>query len=73
MSNNMQIIFRLMSTKLPKQEQPHPFNGLFSRTTWVSQYQESGTILDFNKASDDGVAIATVGPHADHVHLTPDR
>ena len=28
----------------------HPFNGLFSRTTWVSQYQKSKTSLDLNYA-----------------------
>jgi len=32
----------------------HPFNGLFSRTTWVSQYQKGKTSLDSNKARDDG-------------------
>jgi len=34
----------------------HPFNGLFSRTTWVSQYQKSKTSLDLNEARDDGVS-----------------
>ena len=33
----------------------HRFNGLFSRTTWVSQYQKGKTSLDLNKARDDGV------------------
>jgi len=33
----------------------HPFNGLFSGTTWVSQYQKGKTSLDLNKARDDGV------------------
>ena len=33
----------------------HPFNGLFSRTTWVSQHQKGKTSMDFNKARDDGV------------------
>ena len=32
----------------------HPFNGLFSRTTWVSRYQK-GTSLDLNQARDNGV------------------
>jgi len=32
----------------------HPFNSLFSRTTWVSRYQKGRTILDFNEARDDG-------------------
>jgi len=33
----------------------HPFNGLFSWTTWVSRYQKGNTSLDFNEARDDGV------------------
>jgi len=33
----------------------HLFNGLFSRTTWVSRYQKGKTSLDLNEARDDGV------------------
>ena len=33
----------------------HSFNGLFSRTTWVSWYQKDRTSLDWNEARDDGV------------------
>jgi len=51
----------------------HPSNGLFSRTTWVSWYQNSKTILDFNEARDDGVAVASTGPYATYLHLAPDR
>ena len=29
-------------------------NGLFSRTTWVTQYQKGKTSLDLNEARDDG-------------------
>jgi len=29
--------------------------------------------MDFNKARDDGVAVASAGPYANHLHLTPDR
>jgi len=29
-----------------------PFNGLFSRTTWVSRYQKGKTKLDFTEARD---------------------
>ena len=29
-----------------------PFNGLFSRTTWVSRYQKGKTNLDFSEARD---------------------
>jgi len=51
----------------------HPFNGLFSRTTWVRQYQKGQTNLDFNEARDDGVAVASAGPYGNHVDLDPDR
>jgi len=51
----------------------HPFNGLFSRTTWVSQYQKSRTILDFIEARDNGVAVASAGPYANHLHFAPDE
>jgi len=30
----------------------HPFNGPFSGTTWLSQYQKGKTNLDFTKARD---------------------
>ena len=30
----------------------HPFNGPFSRTTWVGRYQKGKTNLDFTKARD---------------------
>ena len=31
------------------------------------------TILDFNKARDDRVAVASAGPYANYLHLAPDR
>ena len=34
---------------------PHLLNNLFSRTSWVSQYQKGKSSLDLNKARDDGV------------------
>ena len=33
----------------------HPFNCLFSMTTWVSWYQKSKASLDLNEARADGV------------------
>jgi len=53
----------------------HPFNGLFSRTAWVSQYQKRKTSLDLNEARDDGVwdAVALAGPYTNNLHLAPDR
>jgi len=29
--------------------------------------------MDFNETRDDGVAVASVGPYADHLHLAPDN
>jgi len=55
----------------------HLFNGLFSRTTSVSRYQEGKRgSLDLNAAIDDGVfcdAVASAGPYANNLHLAPDR
>jgi len=33
---------------------------------------EGQTILDFNKARDDGVALTSAEPYAYQLHLTPD-
>jgi len=33
----------------------HPFNSLFSRTTWVSQYEKGKSSLDSDEARVDGV------------------
>jgi len=46
--------------------------AFYSRTTWVSRHQKGRTILDFNEARDDGVALESAGPYANHLHLTPD-
>jgi len=43
----------------------HPFNGPFSRTTWVSRYQKGKTNLDFTEARDSEWQWRQ--------HLTPDR
>jgi len=40
-----------------------PFNGLFHRTTWVSRHQKGYTILDYNEARNDGVAVADIHTH----------
>jgi len=34
---------------------------------------ERQTILDFTEARHDGVAVASAGPYANHLHHTPDR
>ena len=35
----------------------HPFNGLFSGTTWVSRYEKGKTSLDLDEARDDGLTM----------------
>jgi len=43
---------------------------------WVRQYQKGKTGLDLNEARDDGVLgwhVASAGPHANNLHLDPDR
>jgi len=42
----------------------HPFNSLFSRTTWVSRHKKGQTSLDFNETRDDRVAVALAGLYA---------
>ena len=45
---NIEQIFTMLELLLLLQ----PFNGLFSRTTWVSRYQKGKTNLDFTGARD---------------------
>jgi len=45
------------------------FNGLFSRTTGVSQQQKGKAILYFNEAKDGQVAAASDRSHENHLHL----
>jgi len=49
-----------------------PFNGLFSRTTWVSQYQKGKNQSGFYWSKRRWVAVASAGPYAS-LHLAPDR
>jgi len=58
-----------------KQLIQHPFNGFFSRTTGVSQYQKGKTSPELTEARDDGVwdAVASAGPYVNDLHLAPDR
>jgi len=39
----------------------------------VRQHQKRSTNLDFNEARDNGVAVASAGPNANHLHVAPDR
>jgi len=54
-------------------QRKHLFNSLYSWTTWVSRHQKGKTILDFSEARNDGVAVASAGPYANHLHLAPYR
>jgi len=46
----------------------HPFNGLLFQDN-LSKPAPERTILDFNEARDDGVAVASAGPYA-NLHMT---
>ena len=52
----------------------HPFNGLFSRTTWVSRYQTGKTSLYLKKQEimGFGVAVASAEPY-DHIPVQTDN
>jgi len=44
-----------MTLAVHQQSKLHSFNGLFSRTISVSQYQKGKSSLDLNEARDDGI------------------
>ena len=50
----------------------HPFNGLFSRTTWVSRYQKGQTSLKkwCKRWWGFGMAVASAEPYANNLHLS---
>jgi len=48
----------------------YQFNSLFSTTTWVSRKVQ--TILSFNEARDDVVAVESAGQYVNYVLLAPD-
>jgi len=51
----------------------HPFNGLFSRTTWVSRRQKGKPFWILLDQEMMPLAVASAGPYAgSHLHLTPD-
>jgi len=51
----------------------HPFNGRFYQDNLGKRAPERWTILDMTRARDDGVAAASAGPYANHLHLAADR
>jgi len=44
-----------------------------SADTQQTQMHINKTILDFNEAGDDGASVVSAGPHANQLHLAPDR
>jgi len=46
----------------------------FSGTNCVSLHQKGRTTLDFNEneTRNDGTAVASAAPYANHLHFTPD-
>ena len=48
----------------------HPFNGLFSRTTWVSWHQKGRPFWVLMK-QENWAAVASAAPYANHLHLAP--
>jgi len=51
----------------------HLFNGFFFQQNLGKPAPERQTILDFTKAREDGVAMASAGPYANHLHLAADK
>jgi len=51
----------------------HKYSITVSTSQQLLQGQPDKTNLDFNEARDDGLAVASAVPHANHLHLTPDR
>jgi len=49
------------------------FKEPFFQDNCVSQHQKVRTIVDFNEARDDKVAVAAAEPYAIHLHLAQDR
>jgi len=45
------------------------FNGLFSRTTWVSRHEKGKPFRILLEQE----MMASAGAYANHLHLTPDR
>jgi len=48
----------------------HPYNGLFSKTTWVSRHQKGKPFLIMKQKM---MTVASAGPYADHLHFVPER
>jgi len=47
---NCKVVYLRYGGVANNRQQQQPFNGLFSRTTWVSRYQKGKTNLDFTGA-----------------------
>jgi len=49
MSKQQHTVMKAIIREKSMQTTTQPFNGLFSRTTWVSRYQKGKTNLDFTR------------------------
>ena len=57
-----------------RQTDRHPFNGHFLQDNLGKLAPERlNYYLDFNEASEDGMAVASAGPCANHLHLASVR
>jgi len=48
----------------------HPFHGIFS---WTINLGKPAPERNFTEARDDGVALTSAGPYANHLHLASGR
>jgi len=55
------------------QKNEHQFNGVFSRQPGQTGSRTVKTNLDFHETRDDGMAVASAGPYANHLQVAPDR
>jgi len=51
----------------------HPLISLFSRPAWVSRHQKGKPFWVLLEQEMMGVAVASAGPYANHLHLAPDK
>jgi len=64
---------RQQSSLSNSQTDRNPFNGLFSQDNRDNPAPGRLNQFNFNEARDDGVAVASAGPYANHLHLSPYR
>jgi len=63
------VVCRLL---ISQSKDEHPFNSLFHNNLGKPA-PERYTILDYNEARDDGMAVTSAGPYTYHLHFASDR